>query len=140
MNIEFLSTIAVIAPDPPASRRLYVDALGLPLEGAGDDAYHHSEQIAGCKHFGIWPLSEAAEACFGTAQWPAERPLPQVSIEFDVADAAAVGAAAQELEQAGYELLHAAREEPWGQTVARLQSPEGVIVGVSYAPVLHDRG
>jgi hypothetical protein len=25
-----------------------------------------------------------------------------------------------------------------GQTVARLQSPEGVIVGISYAPALHD--
>ena len=30
MDIEFLSTVAVIAPDPPASRKLYVDALGLP--------------------------------------------------------------------------------------------------------------
>lgn len=138
MEIEFLSTIAVIAPDPPASRRLYVDAFGLPLEGEGD--YHHSEQIDGCKHFGVWPLAQAAEACFGTAQWPAERPVPQVSIEFDVADAPAVAAAAQELEQAGYELLHPAREEPWGQTVARLQSPEGAIVGVSYAPSLHERG
>jgi uncharacterized glyoxalase superfamily protein PhnB len=65
--------------------------------------------------------------------------VPQVSIEFDVAHAAAVGPAARELEQAGYELLHAPREEPWGQTVARLQSPEGAIVGISYAPVLHDQ-
>ena len=89
MNIEFLSTLAVIAPDPAASRKLYVDTLGLPLESHGDD-YHHSEHIAGCKSFGIWPLSQAAEACFGTSQWPAERPVPQVSIEFDVADAAAV--------------------------------------------------
>ncbi len=64
--------------------------------------------------------------------------MPQVSIEFDVADAAAVSAAAQELQQAGHELLHTAREEPWGQTVARLQSPEGAIVGISYAPALHD--
>lgn len=47
--------------------------------------------------------------------------------------------AARELEQAGYELLHPPREEPWGQTVARLQSPEGAIVGISYAPVLHDQ-
>ena len=37
MNIEFLSTVAVIAPDPPASRKLYVDALGLPLESEGGD-------------------------------------------------------------------------------------------------------
>ena len=42
------------------------------------------------------------------------------------------------LSTSGYELLHTAREEPWGQTVARLQSPEGAIIGVSYTPVLHD--
>jgi hypothetical protein len=54
-----------------------------------------------------------------------------------VASAATVVPAARELEQAGYELLHGAREEPWGQTVARLQSPEGAIIGISYAPVLH---
>jgi hypothetical protein len=62
-----------------------------------------------------------------------------VSIEFDVADAGAVDQAARELERSGYELLHPAREEPWGQTVARLQSSEGVIVGISYAPALHDQ-
>ena len=138
MKIDFLSTVAVIAPDPPASWMLYVEALGLPLENHGDDEYHHSEQIGGCKHFGVWPLSQAAEACFGTAQWPADRPVPQVSIEFDVMDPTAVAAAAEELEDAGYELLHPAREEPWGQTVARVQSPEGAIVGISYAPSLHD--
>ncbi len=136
MNIEFLSTVAVIAPDPPATRKLYVDALGLPLESAGDD-YRHSEQIAGCKSFGIWPLAQAAEACFGTPQWPAERPVPQVSIEFDLTDVAAVGPAAEELQRAGYELLHPPREEPWGQTVARLQSPEGAIIGISYIPSFH---
>lgn len=137
MNIEFLATVAVIAPDTINSRNLYVEALGLPLQGEGD-GYYHSEQIAGCKSFGIWPLSEAAQACFGTDHWPAERPVPQVSIEFDVANAAMVVPAARELKQAGYELLHGSREEPWGQTVARLQSPEGAIIGISYAPVLHD--
>jgi hypothetical protein len=64
--------------------------------------------------------------------------VPQVSIEFDVRDAAAVAPAAQELELAGFALLHPPRTEPWGQTVARLQSPEGAIIGISYAPVLHD--
>jgi hypothetical protein len=63
--------------------------------------------------------------------------VPQANIEFDVRDAAAVSPAARELEQAGYELLHPARTEPWGQTVARLQSPEGAIVGISYTPVMH---
>ena len=35
MNIEFLSTVALIAPDPAESRELFVGALGLPLEGQG---------------------------------------------------------------------------------------------------------
>jgi catechol 2,3-dioxygenase-like lactoylglutathione lyase family enzyme len=137
MNIEFLSTVAVIAPDPAQSRRLYVDALGLPLDGDAA-GYQHSEQIGGCKSFGIWPLPQAAQACFGTPEWPAERPVPQVSIEFDVGDAAAVTPAVQELEQAGFALLHLPRTERWGQTVARLQSPEGAIVGISYIPMFHE--
>jgi catechol 2,3-dioxygenase-like lactoylglutathione lyase family enzyme len=137
MKIEFLATVAVISSNPPASRRLYVKTLGLPLEGEEDD-YQHSERIAGGKSFGIWPLSQAAHACFGTPEWPSDRPVPQVSIEFDVADAGAVSPAAMELQGAGYELLHGPREEPWGQTVARLQSPEGAIIGISYTPVLHN--
>ena len=140
MNIEFLASVAVIAADPPASRKLYVDALGLPLEGTDDQGYHHTGAIPSCKHFGVWPLAEAAEACFGTREWPADRPVPQVSIEFDVADAEAVSAAAQELELAGHQLLHGARTEPWGQTVARVQSLEGAIIGISYAPALHEGG
>ena len=136
MDIGFIATIAVIAPDPARSRRLYVDALGLPLEGAAGD-YIHSEAIAGCKSFGIWPLEQAALACFGTSQWPADRPVPQVSIEFDVSSADAVDAAARELQETGHDMLHGARTEPWGQTVARLQSPEGAIVGVSFTPIFH---
>lgn len=136
MRIEFIASVAVIAADPTESRRLYLDVIGLPLEGQGD--YFHSEKIEGSKHFGVWPLSEAAQACFGTSEWPADRPVPQASIEFEVADADAVAAAGEELRAAGYELLHPAREEPWGQTVARTLSPEGLIVGISYAPLLHE--
>ena len=137
MQIEFVSGVAVIAPDPAQSHRLYVDTLGLPLTSQGGD-YFHSEQIAGTRHFGVWPLSQAARACFGTEQWPADRAVPQVSVEFDVADAAGVQAAADELAAAGYDLLHQARQEPWGQTVARLQSPEGAILGISYVPSMHE--
>jgi len=116
LNIEFLSTVAVIAPDPPRSRRLYVDALGLPLQGEPGD-YQHSEQIGGCKSFGIWPLFQAAEACFGTPEWPAGRPVPQVSIEFDVEDAAAVIRAVEELEQALTSATSATRTELEGRGV-----------------------
>ncbi len=136
MKIEFIASVAVITPDLALSRQLYADAIGLPLEGQSD--YIHSEKIAGSKSFGVWPLAQAAQACFGTPEWPAEQPVPQASIEFEVADAEAVAAAGEELRAAGYELLHPARKEPWGQTVARLLSGEGLIVGISYAPALHD--
>lgn len=136
MKIEFIASIAVITPDLATSRQLYVDAIGLPLEGQSD--YIHSEKIAGSKSFGVWLLAQAAQACFGTAGWPAGQPVPQASIEFEVTDAGAVAAAGEELRAAGYELLHPARREPWGQTVARLLSREGLIVGISYAPALHD--
>jgi len=137
MNVLFVSSVAVVAADPPQSRKLFIDALGLPLEGEGD-GYYSSENVPGTKHFGVWPLSDAAQACFGTLQWPADRAVPQASIEFEVADADAVAAAGVELEHAGYELLHQARTEPWGQTVARLLTEDGLIVGISYAPSLHD--
>jgi catechol 2,3-dioxygenase-like lactoylglutathione lyase family enzyme len=137
MEIEFVSGVAVIAPAPARSRSLYVDTLGLPLTSQGGD-YFHSEQIAGVKHFGVWPLSEAAQACFGTDQWPAHLAVPQVSVEFDVAGVARVQDAADELEAAGHQLLHPPRQEPWGQTVVRLLSPEGAIVGISYIPSMHE--
>ena len=137
MRIEFVTSVAVIAPDPAASRVLYMDALGLPLKQL-DGEYFASEEVGGCKHFGVWPLAQAAEACFGVRDWPAGVPVPQVSIEFELANEAAVSAAAVELRDRGHRILHDAKTEPWGQTVARLLSPEGAVIGLSYAPTMHD--
>ncbi|MEZ5411874.1 MAG: hypothetical protein R2761_27820 [Acidimicrobiales bacterium] len=50
----------------------------------------------------------------------------------------AVAAAATELEAAGHRLLHGARTEPWGQTLARLLGPEGLLIGVCHTPWLHE--
>lgn len=136
MNIESITSVAVITPDVSASRGLYMDAFGLPLEQL-DGEYVATEHIAGCRHFGVWPLSQAAEACFGTPTWPSDVTRPQVSVEFEVAEETAVAQGAQELRARGYELLHDAKTEPWGQVVARLLSPEGAVVGLSYAPALH---
>lgn len=138
MNVQFIASMAVIAPDPAESRKLYVDALKLPLEASEGDDYVHSEHIAGSKHFGVWPLTQAAQACFGTPDWPDDRPVPQACVEFEVESAGAAQAAADELRADGFTMLHDARTEPWGQTVARLQSPEGAIVGISFAPWMHD--
>ena len=95
MNVLFIASVAVVAADPPQSRKLFIDALGLPLEGEGN-GYYSSGSIPGSKHFGVWPLSEAAQACFGTPQWPAGRVVPQASIEFEVAGTEAVAAAGDE--------------------------------------------
>jgi catechol 2,3-dioxygenase-like lactoylglutathione lyase family enzyme len=137
MNVQFISTFAVITSDVEASHSLYVDALGLPLAAGEGDEYLHSEQVEGVNHFGVWPLWQAAEACFGVREWPADRTRPQASVEFDVESPEAVASAAEELEGAGFELVHSARREPWGQTVARVISAEGLIVGVSYVPSMH---
>jgi catechol 2,3-dioxygenase-like lactoylglutathione lyase family enzyme len=135
MQIEFIASVAIVTRDPARSRKLFVDTLRLPLDG--EDDYLHSERIGGSKHFGVWPLQQAAEACFGVPEWPTDRPVPQASVEFEVASEAAVEEAARELESRGYSLLHPARTEPWGQTVARFLSDEGAILGISYAPSLH---
>jgi catechol 2,3-dioxygenase-like lactoylglutathione lyase family enzyme len=133
MEVQFVATVAPIVRDIPASRAFYRDALGLSFEGGGE-GYIYSERLDGTKHFGLWPLSEAATACFGTTEWPAAVAVPQASIEFEVAD---VAAAAAELKADGYELLHEARTEPLGQVTARLLSPEGLLVAVCYTPSFH---
>jgi catechol 2,3-dioxygenase-like lactoylglutathione lyase family enzyme len=135
MKIEFIASFALITADPPASRELFVKELGLPLDGAGD--YIYSGEIEGSKHFGIWPLREAAQACFGTDEWPADLTIPQASVEFEVASPEAVREAAAELEAKGYEQLHPPREEPWGQSIARWLSSDGAILGISYVPSMH---
>lgn len=130
MRILFVAGFGPIVRDMPAARAFYGDALGLTLEG--DDSYLSApHDLEGVKHFALWPLSGAAESCFGTAVWPAEIPVPQGWIEFDVAD---VAAATAELEAKGYRTLVSAKQEPWGQTVTRLLSPEGLLVGLTYTP------
>ena len=114
MDVQFIASVAVITPDSNASRGLYVDALGLPLT-AEADGYLHSEDIDGSKSFGVWPLTQAAQACFGSAEWPADRLVPQASIEFEVADADTVQAAADELKDKGFALLHEARTDRGGR-------------------------
>jgi catechol 2,3-dioxygenase-like lactoylglutathione lyase family enzyme len=134
MNVQFVASIAPIVRDGDAARSFYQEALGLSFEGQGGD-YVYTHKLEGTKHFGLWPLSEAATACFGTTEWPADIPIPQASIEFEVAD---VASAATELTAKGYQLIHEARTEPWAQITARLLSPEGLLVAVCYTPAFHD--
>jgi catechol 2,3-dioxygenase-like lactoylglutathione lyase family enzyme len=134
MEVQFVTSIAPIVRDPNAARSFYQDALGLSFEGQEGD-YSFTQELEGTKHFGLWPLSEAATSCFGTTDWPTDIPVPQASIEFEVDD---VAAAAAELTARGYRLIHDARTEPWSQITARLLTPEGLLVAVCYTPSMHD--
>ncbi len=133
MHIRFVASFAAIVGDPAQSRALYRDTLGIEFESQGDYLFTH--ELDGSKHFGLWPLTEAAQAIFGTPDWPGDVAVPQASVEFEVDD---VEAAATELTAAGYTLLHATRTEPWGQTIARVFDPDGLIVGVCFTPQLHE--
>lgn len=130
MKVLFVAGFGPVASNLRESRRLYQEVLGLPLEEESDD-YLHTEKLDGVKGFGVWPLHQAAESCFGSREWPPDVATPQAWLEFDVED---VEEATRELEEAGYRLLVRNRKEPWGQVVTRLISPEGFLVGVTETP------
>lgn len=137
MDIVFVAGFAPISPDPQAAASFYRDTLGLPLETVSGD-YVAMDGFDGVKHLGVWPLAAAADSCFGQPTWPDDIPIPQGTIEFELADADAVAAAVDELEAAGHRFIHGVRTEPWGQTIARLLGPEGLLVGLCFTPWLHD--
>jgi catechol 2,3-dioxygenase-like lactoylglutathione lyase family enzyme len=133
MEILFIAGFGPISREPAASRRFYADALGIVFEADGD--YLHTGDLDGSRHFAVWPLEQAAESCYGTAGWPADVPVPQAWVEFDVTD---VAAAAAELEAGGYRLVHGPKTMPWGQTLARVLTPEGLLVGIAHTPWMRD--
>jgi catechol 2,3-dioxygenase-like lactoylglutathione lyase family enzyme len=130
MKALFIAGFGPIASDVDESRRLYEDVLGISFK-VEEGNYRHTEELKGANTFAIWPLSQAAESCFGTSQWPADILRPQAWLEFDVEN---VDEATRELEGRGYKLLVRNRTEPWGQVVTRLISPEGLLVGVTLTP------
>ncbi len=134
MKVLFIASFAPIVASPSAGRAFYLNDIGLTLDQSDGD-YVFSEKLAGARHFGLWPLAEAAKACYGTASWPADVPVPQAALEFEVDD---VAAAARELESKGHRLIHQPRTEPFGQTIARLLSPEGLLIGVCLTPWLRE--
>jgi catechol 2,3-dioxygenase-like lactoylglutathione lyase family enzyme len=131
MKVLFVAGFGPIVLDMQTSQAFYGKVLGLPLEG--DESYLSTHHLDGVKHFALWPLTAAAQSCFETDTWPQNLPVPQSWIEFEVED---VAAATTELENKGYRVLLAAKQEPWGQTVTRLLGPEGLLVGITYTPFL----
>ena len=137
MKITGVASVSPIVSNPAAAQGVYRDALGVPFEGS-EGEYVFTERLPGVKHFGLWPLSEAAQACFGTEDWPGEHQVPQASVEFEVGSEEEVAAAAAELREQGVQLVHDVKREPWGQSITRLLTPDGLLVGICYTPWLHE--
>ncbi|SER96882.1 hypothetical protein SAMN05443377_12341 [Propionibacterium cyclohexanicum] len=136
MEIAFIAGFGPIGAEPSSMVDFWSRRLGITFDELAPD-YYHASDLGGARAFALWPLSQAAQATFGTDEWPAQRPVPQAWIELEVSSPRAVADAVDELRAKGQEILVDAHEEPWGQTTARLLSPEGLLVGISYLPSFH---
>jgi catechol 2,3-dioxygenase-like lactoylglutathione lyase family enzyme len=137
MQIEFIAGFGPIGIDQHATHDFWARTIGIHFEEP-EPGYFHASDLDGVRAFALWPLEQAAEATFGTPEWPSDQPVPQAWIEVEVASPEAVAEAVEELRAAGQEILIDAHTEPWGQTTARLMSPEGLLVGISYIPSFHE--
>ncbi len=135
IKMLFIAGFGPIVRDAAASRTLYEQVLGIGFkEEAG--SYLHTETLNGANSFALWPLSQAAQSCFGKDTWPKEIPVPQAWLEFDVDS---VERATAELESRGYRMLVKNKKEPWGQTVSRFLAPEGLLVGITFTPWMREK-
>ena len=130
IRILFVAGFGPIVSDSAGSRRLYGQVLNIPFKEE-KGGYLHTEKLKGVNSFALWPLSHAAQSCFGRDAWPADIPVPQAWLEFDVEN---VESATAQLESHGYRMLVKNRKEPWGQTVSRLLDPQGLVVGITCTP------
>ena len=137
IKVLFVAGFGPVTKVDQDSKSLYLDTLQLPIKAMqGNESYMSTEDggLDGVKHFALWPLAQAAESCFGVKEWPAEFSIPQSWIEFEVEN---IAEASAELLSRGYQLLVNNRLEPWGQSVTRFLSPEGILTGLTVTPWLH---
>lgn len=134
IRILFIAGFGPIVRETGESRKLYRDLLGIPFKEESD-GYLHTDALTGAKSFALWPLSQAAQSCFGKDSWPDSVPAPQAWLEFDVDN---VERATTDLETQGYRILVRNKKEPWGQTVSRFLSPEGLLIGVTFTPWMRE--
>ena len=85
IHVLFVAGFGPIVRDQKRSERFYIENLGLSFNRE-PGGYLHTEKIEGVKHFALWPLSQAAQSCFGSDDWPEDLPLPHSWLEFDVED------------------------------------------------------
>ena len=136
IKVLFIAGFGPIVREASASRSLYTQALGISFKEESG-GYLHTEALKGANSFALWPLSQAAQSCFGRDSWPGEVPAPQAWLELDVEN---VEQATAELESLGYRMLVKNRKEPWGQTVSRFITPEGLLLGITCTPSMRNQG
>lgn len=135
VKVLFIAGFGPIVPDTGESRKLYRDALGVAFQEE-TGGYLHTEAVPGANTFALWPLSQAAQSCFGKDSWPANVAVPQAWLEFDVDSVEEATAA---LESSGHRMLVKNKKEPWGQLVSRFISPEGLLVGITFTPAMREQ-
>jgi hypothetical protein len=64
IEISFIAGFGPIVRETTKSRKLYSELLGIPFKEESD-GYLHTEALKGAKSFALWPLSQAAQSCFG---------------------------------------------------------------------------
>jgi hypothetical protein len=134
-EVLFIAGFGPIDHNVAESRALYGDSLGIPFkEEAG--GYLYTGALQGAKHFALWPLAQAAQSCFGSDSWPDNIPVPQAWLEFELEN---VEKTTADLESRGYRMLIKNKTEPWGQTVSRFLSPEGLLVGLTFTPSMREQ-
>jgi hypothetical protein len=133
IKVLFVTGFGPIVRETSESHKLYREVLGIPFKVEKEESaeYLHTEALQGAKTFALWPLSQAAQSCFGSYSWPEDISVPQAWLEFDVDN---VEKATADLQSRGYRILVKNKKEPWGQTVTRFISPEGLLVGVTFTP------
>lgn len=135
IKVLFIAGFGPIVSDTAESRKLYSDMLGIRFKEE-DGGYLHTEAVTGAKTFALWPLSQAAESCFGSDSWPGNISAPHAWLEFDVDN---VESATATLESRGYRMLVKNKKEPWGEIVSRFLSPEGLLIGIAFTPSMRDQ-
>ncbi len=120
MNIEFLSTVAVITPDRPRAESCISTRWACRLAGRSTSTASGSLVAS--------PLGSAAvSGCSGVLRdstMPVERRCRRSITSSTLASPPRSTQRHVSSSQRGRDLLHPPREEPWGQTIARLESPE----------------
>jgi len=137
MKVSFVAGFGPIVRDADASQGFWRNGLGIEMKEIAPE-YFGTDDLEGVKAFALWPLTQASQSTFGTDAWPADIPAPQAWIELDVESPDAVDGAVEEMTSAGHRILRGATLEPWGQTTSRVLSPEGLLIGVTFTPWMHE--